>query len=910
MNHCLIMLACLGPLADVVPAAHPVVPGFERFFTGKDAVKGGQLLLGELNCISCHQSSEASAARKQAPVLDEVGSRVRVSYLRQSLRDPQAVKPGTTMPALFVGDPKRDEKIEALVHLLASTGAPLQGRPADRKTLAAGRDLYQRVGCVACHGSRDVAGRPETVLSTSVPLGELAAKYTLAGLTAFLENPLHSRPSGRMPRLLADKEARAVAAYLLQQGHPSAPVGTGTVRYAYFEGSWEQLPDFEKLKPNAAGTGIGFDLGVARRGSNYALRFDGFFRSEREGNYQFTLASDDGSRLWVDGELVVDNDGIHPMKAEQGRVRLAPGTHRVVVGFLQGGGGAELEVDVQGPGWPKDDLAARVAATEDGLLVRTTLQKGGGDDVEMKPALVEKGKALFAAAGCASCHALKIGAQSVSSTANAPPLDRLRGSGGCLAGTPAAGLPRYALSPAQREALIAALKSPAAVSKSPGELIARTLVKFNCYACHNRDGLGGPEEPFNSFFATTQPEMGDEARVPPPLDGVGAKLNADYLQKILDRGTHDRPYMRTQMPGFGAANVGHLVAALAALDKVPVTPPVAFEESLPKVKATGRHLVGAQGFGCIKCHTFAGHKAEGVQGMDMLLLPQRLQRDWFQAYVADPQRFRPGTRMPAAFFQGQSMLPNILGGKAATQLEAVWLYLRDGAKAQLPVGLLKKSMPLVPTTGAIVYRNFIQGAGTRAIAVGYPEKASLAFDANELRLALLWQGAFLDVARHWDGRGEGFEGPLGDNVLHLPAGVPFAVLDSPEQAWPAAPAKAQGYGFLGYRLTADDRPTFLYSVRGVRVEDFPSPVPGQEVALRRRLKFTSAAEPANLFFRAAAGDKIEPLADGWFRVDGAWKVKVEGGGTPRVRQSESKIELLVPVKFADNKTELVEQIVW
>ena len=106
------------------------------------------------------------------------------------------------------------------------------------------------------------------------------------------------------------------------------------------------------------------------------------------------------------------------------------------------------------------------------------------------------------------------------------------------------------------------------MSKEPAEIIARTLTTFNCYACHERDKVGGPEEALNKLFQTTQPEMGDEGRVPPPLDGVGAKLNPDYLKQILDKGAHDRPYMHTRMPGFGAANVGQLAEAFAALDKV------------------------------------------------------------------------------------------------------------------------------------------------------------------------------------------------------------------------------------------------------------------------------------------------------------------------------------------------------
>src|SRR5262249_42472186 len=68
---------------------HPIVPGFERFHaSGADAVKGGRLLLSELNCVSCHKpdaGQEAWLRRKQAPILDSVGGRVRRSYFRKFL---------------------------------------------------------------------------------------------------------------------------------------------------------------------------------------------------------------------------------------------------------------------------------------------------------------------------------------------------------------------------------------------------------------------------------------------------------------------------------------------------------------------------------------------------------------------------------------------------------------------------------------------------------------------------------------------------------------------------------------------------------------------------------------------------------------------------------------------------------
>src|SRR5262249_11359503 len=164
--------------------------------------------------------------------------------------------------------------------------------------------------------------------------------------------------------------------------------------------------------------------------------------------------------------------------------------------------------------------------------------------------------------------------------------------------------------------------------------------------------------------------------------------------------------------------------------------------------------------------------------------------------------------------------------------------------------------------------NFLEGAGPRAIGVGYPEKAHLAFDTNDLRLAMIWQGAFLDAARHWTDRGSGFEPPLGDNIIHLPAGAAFAVLGKDTEPRPKRSPRELGQKFLGYRLTPDQRPTFLYAVAGAKVEDFPNAVAGKSPSLRRTLTLTAAQPVAGLWFRAAVGDKIEATGNGWYRVNG------------------------------------------
>jgi cytochrome c553 len=898
---------------------HAIVSGFERFHAGGkgDTVRGGQLLLGELNCTSCHKAEATQKpflTQRKAPVLDGVASRVKRSYLRKFLRDPQAVKPGTVMPHLLAGLPEadRDQRAEELVHFLASTGSIRQDR-IQAKFIPAGREVYHKVGCVACHGSRSPAGNPDKVLPDSIPLGDLKNKYSLASLAAFLANPQQSRPSGRMPGLLQGQEPQAVAAYLLQ-GAPSIALQLN-LHYAYYEGSFDRIPDFSKLKSRVKGKASGFDLGVARRSNDYALLFEGWLRIDRDGDYHFHLTSDDGSRLILDGKVVVNNDGVHAPAHASGRTHLQKGMHKLAVGFFNGPGGAELHVEVEGPGLGRQSVEPLVFLTPDGVV---PAPKGtrNEDNFPIDPVLAEKGQRAFANLGCANCHQMQTAGKAVASLLQAPALAKLRPGQGCLGPSPGKGLPSFHLSGDQRIALAAAIKSlasPPAKEPAPSEVVTRTLTAFNCYACHDRDKVGGVQEQLSLFFTTTQPEMGEEARIPPSLNGVGAKLTPAWLRKTLADGSHDRPYMLTHMPRFGEQNTVELVKAFQALDTLAATPKVTFAQKIARVKAEGRHMVGAKGqaFGCIKCHTFAGHKAEGVQGIDMTLMTRRVTRDWFHQYLLDPQKFRPGTRMPTAWPEGVSTLPDILEGNPARQIEAIWVFLSDAERALLPPGVRKGSIPLVPVNEAIIYRNFIEGAGPRAIAVGYPEGAHLAFDANDLRLALIWQGAFMDAGRHWTDRGAGYERPLGDNILEMSPGPSFAVLARDTDPWPTKKSRELGYQFRGYRLSADQRPTFLYALGDVQVEDFPNAAAGKAGPSLKRTLNLSAARPAEgLWFRAVVANKIEPAEGGWFTINGEWRMHIEANQPARVRDSGGRQELLVPVHFRDGRARIVQQIVW
>jgi len=772
-------------------------------------------------------------------------------------------------------------EIDALSHFILSLrrAKPLEtwGGPAVKA-----KEVFNRVGCAACHQPLD--GPP---ISGSVPLPDFRAKFSSpAALAHFLADPLSVRPSGRMPKMnLTQGEAMSIASHFVglapRDPDPAEDVVPG-MTYEVFEGGFGKMPDFDTLKPVATGVTDRFDPHLAKKEENFALRFQGYLEIPQDGVYSFYTHSDDGSVLRIGSTLVVNNDGIHAGEEKSGSIALKAGRHAFSVGFIQGGGGAELRVSYEGPKSKREIPASALSHPKSGP---PRIREGAPAAETLftpDPALVEKGRELFTAKRCATCHEGVAGTKAL----EFKPLSQIKSDGGCLGGKPA----NYSLGPAQIQALSAAIRDAASWAKpTPAQRVQRTLTALNCGACHERERRGGPTPERNPLFVTSGDDMGDEGRIPPHLNGVGAKLRREWLQTLLASGQKVRPYMVTRMPVFGTANVAGLAEDLEKADAAAAPAPLTRDVDLVK---GGRLLVGTKGMSCVTCHMFQNHRSLGIQGMDLVHMAQRLRRDWFGKYLLDPPSLRPGTRMPTYWPEGKSVRKDILEGSTERQIEALWQYLSEGGKAQIPIGIGPQPIPLVPVDEAIIYRNFIQGAGSRAIAVGYPEKAHLAFDADQMRLALLWHGDFIDASKHWVDRGAGNQSPAGEDVLALTDGAPFAVLADEKAAWPKAWGHDAGYQFGGYELDAKRRPTFLYAFGKVEVRDFFEAVEGKPApTFKRTITLESKDAPAGLWFRAAAG-KLDRL-----------KVTVEGGV---VRGTE----LLVPVSFASGKATIVVTYGW
>ncbi len=914
----------------------------------------GELLLQELSCLACHQVSapwKTHLSPKLGPILGEQGLPLTPQFIRQRLLEPDQDGQGRTMPDVLHAY-ETDEKeaiVDALTHYLISAQTPLDSEPvaADASTILRGRNLYHAVGCVACHGAHshpeDLKGSdipaPGSLLEVHAtssdlqPLPSMDSKTTVDALARYLRDPKAIFPNAHMPSMkLTSAECRAIAMYLLRGqaagmfGAEQSAEKTRGLKYHYLEfGSpsreagdivsdlkehfpGDNPPDF--TDPLANGIAEEITDQWKKRQDNMALIFSGFIRIQKAGEYAFYTASDDGSRLYIGSKLIVQNDGDHATVEKSGRMSLSPGDHPIKITYYNRGGPAELRVFMEGPGMTKQPIPGEWLYHLGQPMSPTQTMEFTLDQTK-----ASQGKAWFQKLGCASCHAMgqvELATASQLTRTGTPWQER-----GCLSAEPGEDQPRYSISEKEKSLISQVLDqlSDDPEKRSPTEQLTKLWVQQQCQACHSRDGLGGPEPSTRPFFTSVgEVDMGDEGSVPPALTGVGRKLLPEWVTTVITDGASVRPYMATRMPAFGET-IGHAMAASmlsvdqAAPSDAAETQPVSLDEA-----KFGRKLVGTGGMGCITCHTFGKYPSLGIPALDLTLMSQRLQKEWFTSYLKDPQGLRPGTRMPSFWPEGQSVNQDIFEGDTNRQIDAIWAYLKLADDTNPPDGLVQGQKEILVQGEAVMYRNFIEGAGSRAIGVGYPEKANLAFDAHAMRAAMIWQGPFMDGARHSNGRGQGFEPPLGHNLFLLPSGPPFAFSVAPaEMLWPELTGKEAGYTFKGYWLDSQRRPKFMYRFLAMDVEDYWVDVPGElDASFRRYLTFDSKAHYTHLWMRAAIGSNISTMDDGAYLIDEKVIMRFEWEGDRKavIQSSDQGSMLLIPVELNHGKARVIQEILW
>jgi alpha-L-fucosidase len=140
------------------------------------------------------------------------------------------------------------------------------------------------------------------------------------------------------------KAVTATARRTMKQVTPWPAVDPGSVRSGLrldeFRGTWDRVPDFSTLTPVRTSAGA---VEPSKEG-RVARRYTGYLLVDETEMHQFELTGDDGAKLWIDGKLVIDNDGLHASQTKRGQAPLTKGYHRIEIAWFNATGGAALDL--------------------------------------------------------------------------------------------------------------------------------------------------------------------------------------------------------------------------------------------------------------------------------------------------------------------------------------------------------------------------------------------------------------------------------------------------------------------------------------------------------------------------------------------------------------------------------------
>jgi cytochrome c2 len=667
----------------------------------------------------------------------------------------------------------------------------------DQATVEGGLLLLSELNCVACHAAP--AGWRERVPGRGkISLAGVGSRLQVEALRAFVGDPHSMKPGTTMPGTVPDDPgaANAIAAYLATLMREEKKVAGGDV---------------------TAGKKV----------------------FESVGCVACHVASD-----------AAENGRSVPIGLAQHY------TPEALVAFL-------LDPLQTRPGgrMPKTELSVREAVDLAAYLQRE--RTIAGESARREEGEVERGRREFLRRNCTACHETGDPAMEIGRVVRG--IAALWSESGCLAPEPRAGVPRFGLSDVQRSSLrlaIEAMRTRDTPERWSAERrVVATFEQLNCYACHEWRGRGGVTAEGAKFFAATDAaaeSLGEIGHLPPNLDQAGRKLSREWLEKLLwGTGGGVRPYMTARMPKFGEAAAASLVGALEEACR-PVQPQ---EIDVSGGKGhqrfgTGRTLLGTGtgGLGCVACHGVKSREPSGVRAVNLTHTAQRLRPEYFKALLLDPQGVQPGTIMPP-LFAGRA--------NADKEIESIWTYFKELDQSEvLPEGLaVAGSFELKPEVEGrpIVFRTFLEHAGTQAIAVGFPEGVHVAFDAFEVRWALAWRGRFIDAQQNWEERPMKPVKALGEPKKVLP---PVLAVTRAAEAGTPPPrtfGAYAGYRFKGYRIEKDGVPVFRYTVNGIDVEDTMRPLAGGG-GLKRTVVLRGGGEG---WLFQGAGEGVAPRPVEW-----------------------------------------------
>lgn len=570
---------------------------------------------------------------------------------------------------------------------------------ADLKQIERGQTAFAAHRCNRCHR------REQEQLSAPAPsLEQAAGGLSRDWIVDQLSGAAADDPHANMPQFGFDRtQADSIAAFLLQ-GDPVATTDVPAIK----------------------------DETVARREGEILLRSVGCLACHTHGEYG-TISEYTGGDLSQIGKKR-SRDWIYTWLAHPEKLNR---DHRMPVVKLSKEERAQLAL----------------------YLTPTEQSTDQGEPPQDSAEKIEAGRALVRAARCANCHRIPGVNENL---AGIPRLSSatMKSAQSCLSAQPKGehSRPFYPhVDPTDIAAYVAAHGEPLAPI---GEFKQgrQLLVQRNCLNCHERDlgkGIVAIAGKMSRVDETLQGQS--EALIPPALTAVGDKLKDDALSEAVsgEQKKPRLPWLKVRMPRFQHTDAEKqaLTKFLIGHDRIPdftSEPPAEITETERRqALIAGHELVGGKGFSCVACHAFGKFEprnvALGTRGSDLLMLGQRMRREYFLRWTRSPLRIVPGMEMPSF----DKPVPKILAGDHDRQLAAIWDGLND-PNFTVPTNpsVVEQYLVVRPDEPPRIVRDVFtnheadSGYTPRSFAVGLPNRHNVLYDLDTFSLRQWWLGDF------------------------------------------------------------------------------------------------------------------------------------------------------------------------
>ena len=201
----------------------------------------------------------------------------------------------------------------------------------------------------------------KTMVQMQAAFDSLEIRYTLDGSVPNKSSLLYTSPFSMNQSALITAKAYTKEGYSSRKStlniEKSLPQPATRVKndkkgleYKYYEGNWEKLPDFSTLQPNKTGTSQQVNLAeTGHRDDFFAIVFEGYIDVSKTDHYTFYLQSDDGSKLYLNGKLIIDHDGDHSTIEKTGQAILQEGKHSIRIEYFERSGSQDLQAGIVNP---------------------------------------------------------------------------------------------------------------------------------------------------------------------------------------------------------------------------------------------------------------------------------------------------------------------------------------------------------------------------------------------------------------------------------------------------------------------------------------------------------------------------------------------------------------------------------